>query len=188
MKRCPQCHTTYTDASLSYCLEDGSGLMEVASRPIDPAATIIMEPRITAPAQQAPFRPTATPAQPFGSPAPSWPPVGAPHTLHAAPTRPGRGAAVTSLLLAISSFLLLGFCVVSGATGVDDRLIGGIFILSALMALTGAILGIVATSRSSKDQSPQNARAMSLVALALNGMYLLITVVFLILGAIATSD
>jgi len=82
----------------------------------------------------------------------------------------------------------LGFCVVSGATGVDDRLIGGIFILSALTALTGAILGIVATSRSSKDQSPQNARAMSLVALALNGMYLLITVVFLILGAIATSD
>jgi hypothetical protein len=185
MKRCPQCHTTYPDDSLSYCLEDGSSLMNVASGPADPAATIIMEPRITVPQPHGQFRPTAMPPQPFVSQPASWPPAGVPHTLH--PTRAGGGAAITSLVLAISAFLLLGFCVISGATGVDERLIGGIFILSALLALTGAILGIVATSKSNKDQSPHNARAMSLVGLALNGLYLLITVVFLILGAVATS-
>jgi hypothetical protein len=52
----------------------------------------------------------------------------------------------------------------------------------------GAVLGIIAASKSSKDESAQNAKAMSIVALVLNGLYLLITVGFLILGAAASTN
>jgi hypothetical protein len=50
------------------------------------------------------------------------------------------------------------------------------------------VAGIVAISKSSKDTGPQNAKAMSVVALVLNGLYLLISVVFLVLGAVASSS
>jgi hypothetical protein len=88
-------------------------------------------------------------------------------------------------VLAISAYALLGFCIVAGASNVDAKLIGGIFLVSILLALAGAIVGIVATSRSSKEGSVQNAKAMAVVSLALNGLYLLISIVFLILGAAA---
>jgi hypothetical protein len=47
MKRCPSCNRTYTDASLNFCLEDGTPL--VADAPgLDPNATIrITDPRDT---------------------------------------------------------------------------------------------------------------------------------------------
>ncbi len=34
MKRCPKCNSTYTDESLSYCLADGSQLVEAAAEPM----------------------------------------------------------------------------------------------------------------------------------------------------------
>jgi hypothetical protein len=101
--------------------------------------------------------------------------------------RLGKGAAVTSLVCAIAAFLLLGFCIIGGATEVDESLLGGIFIFSVFLALVGAVLGIVAVSRSSKDTSAHNARTLAVVALVLNGMYLIISIVFLILGAAASS-
>ncbi|MBA2734024.1 MAG: hypothetical protein H0U54_14230, partial [Acidobacteria bacterium] len=97
----------------------------------------------------------------------------------------GRGAAVTSLICAIAAFVLLGFCIIAGATKVDESLIGGIFILSALLALVGAVLGIVAAAKSNRDTSPHNAKTLAVVALVLNGLYLTLTIVFLILGAVA---
>lgn len=40
MKRCPSCHTTYTDLSLNFCLEDGTPLVSELSPPLDPNATL----------------------------------------------------------------------------------------------------------------------------------------------------
>jgi hypothetical protein len=40
MKRCPTCNRTYSDASLNFCLEDGSQLQSDVPRPPDPNATI----------------------------------------------------------------------------------------------------------------------------------------------------
>jgi hypothetical protein len=57
MKRCPSCSRTYTDASLNFCLEDGTPL--VADAPgLDPNATIrITDPRDTnAPPPVEPYR------------------------------------------------------------------------------------------------------------------------------------
>jgi hypothetical protein len=191
MKRCPACHRTYADDTLSFCLDDGSPLFtEGAGASSDMAATIIMpDPRVTVPEKQETFSPPPRAPYPPTTPPPqAWPPVAAQlNRAAASPIRQGRGAAVTSLVLAVVSFFLLGFCIIGGATKVDDTLIGGIFLFSVLLALGGAILGIVAVSKSSKDTSPQNGKALSLIALVLNCLYLLITVIFLIVGAVAGS-
>jgi uncharacterized protein YlbG (UPF0298 family) len=40
MKRCPSCNRSYTDASLNFCLEDGTPLVADAPPPSDPNATM----------------------------------------------------------------------------------------------------------------------------------------------------
>lgn len=52
MKRCPTCNRTYTDPNLSYCVDDGTPLTEVA----DDASTII-------PQYRPPITPVAPPQQ-----------------------------------------------------------------------------------------------------------------------------
>ncbi len=49
MKRCPTCQRTYTDESLTFCLEDGSPLLSEASASSDepPATMILSEPPAT---------------------------------------------------------------------------------------------------------------------------------------------
>jgi hypothetical protein len=61
MKSCPNCNRTYTDASLNFCLEDGTPLVNAAAPGLDPNATIRYDPRDTkAPPEQAP-RPHVAP-------------------------------------------------------------------------------------------------------------------------------
>jgi hypothetical protein len=174
---------------LSYCLEDGAALVTDRFGSSDlPATLIIPEPRPTAQQKQETFRPSPASPQPYTAPPPAWSPVGVAQISPVAPARQGRGVALASLICAIAAFVLLGFCIVAGANGVESTLIGGIFLFSALSALVGAVLGIVATSKCSNDVSAQNAKTMSIVALALNCFYLLITALFLILGAINSSQ
>jgi hypothetical protein len=180
---------------MAFCLEDGSTLLSESANASDlPATLIIPDPRATNPVRPETFRPNPTPAtqrqppQAYNVPQHAWPPVQVQQTLPVAHgARQGRGLAITSLVCAIAAFLLLGFCIISGATGVDESLIGGIFIFSAIVGLLGAVLGLVAVVKTGRDTSPQNSKAMAVVALILNGVYLLIVVVFLVLGAIATS-
>jgi hypothetical protein len=194
MKSCPTCQRTYADDTLAFCLEDGSTLLGERANASDlPATLIIPDPRSTNPVRPETFRPNPTPAQAqppqaYNVPPSAWTPMQAPTTLPVAPAaRQGRGLAITSLVCAIAAFLLLGFCIISGATGVDESLIGGIFIFSAIVGLLGAVLGLVAVVKTGKDTSPQNSKAMAVVALILNGIYLLIVVIFLVLGAVASS-
>ena len=44
MKRCPQCNRTYSDATLSFCIDDGQLLSASYD---DPAATLPLTPRVT---------------------------------------------------------------------------------------------------------------------------------------------
>ncbi|MDT4954901.1 MAG: hypothetical protein QOJ02_3039 [Acidobacteriota bacterium] len=193
MKRCPSCQRTYTDDSLAFCLEDGSALLSERADASDLPATVIMpDPRMTNHARPETFRPNPTPTQAhppqqYTAPPPHWPPHLIPQAHPTSTARQGRGAAITSLICAISAFLLLAFCIISGARGADASLIGGIFIFSALIGLLGAVLGIVAAVKTGKDTNPQNSKVMAVVALVLNGIYLVIVVIFLVLGAIASS-
>ena len=185
MKRCPACQRAYTDDSLAFCLEDGSALLAASHDASElPATLIIPDPRVTARPEvkgpvQAPVYNAATPA---------WPPVVGQHAYPGAPSTPaGKGMSLASLLCAIAAFLLLVFCIFGGAAGVKDSLLGGVFIFSAFLALAGAVVGIVAVVRTGKNAGAQNARIMALIALVLNGLYLLITIVFLIIGATMSS-
>lgn len=192
MKRCPVCQRAYADDSLTYCLEDGSALIGDTSRGADlPATLIIPDPRVTVPANQETYRPGTPPVQQRYQPppAPSWPPAAAAPQFSQPSVAPqGRSAAVTALILAILSYAILAFCIIGGAIGLENTLLGGVFLFSVVLALTGAILGIIATSRSSRDVSGQNNKTLSVVALVLNGLYLLVTIVFLILAAVTSSD
>jgi hypothetical protein len=68
MKRCPTCQRTYTDASLNFCLEDGTPLLSEAA-PSPPPVEIYHQP---APPLLNQLDPTAQPRQ--WSPMPAMPP------------------------------------------------------------------------------------------------------------------
>lgn len=183
MKRCPACQRTYTDDSLTFCLEDGSTLLADNYGSSDlPATVIIPDPRVTARARQDVRSPVPSPV--YTAP-PTWPPViGQPAYPGATSAPGGKGLPLSSLLCAIAAFLLLVFCIFGGAAGVNESLLGGVFIFSAFLALVGAVLGIISVVKTGKDSSLQNARVMGIIALLLNSLYLLITVAFLIIAAV----
>ncbi|HEX8846573.1 MAG TPA: hypothetical protein VF791_18145 [Pyrinomonadaceae bacterium] len=194
MKRCPSCQRAYADDTLIFCLEDGSTLLSETSSGADQPATLIMnDPRITLPgsaetAEPAPMPVAVPPPQRYIAPQASWTPAPRPpQAFQATAARQGRGLAIASLVLAITAFLLLAFCFIGGASGVNSELIGGIFIFAAFLGLTGAVLGIVAVAKAGKDMSPQNSKVTAVVALVLNCVYLFITLLLLILGATANS-
>ena len=193
MKKCPSCQRTYEDDSLAFCLEDGTSLVSESATASDLPATLIMaDPRLTLPQRPETAKPIppaqATLPQAYTAQPPAWAPAPpAPQAYQPGSVRRGRGVAITSLICAIAAFVLLGFCILAGATGVNEDLIGGLFIFSAIVGLLGAVLGIVAVIKTGRDTSPQNSKPMAVVGLVLNGLYLLVVLVFLILGAVATS-
>lgn len=80
MKRCPTCKRTYTDASLNFCLEDGSPLTQDAPPPADPNATMryatardTTEPPPTE--IYHPSTPQLMQSQPPTQPQPQWSPM-----------------------------------------------------------------------------------------------------------------
>ncbi|HSE33575.1 MAG TPA: hypothetical protein VLA93_18525 [Pyrinomonadaceae bacterium] len=76
MKRCPSCNRTYTDASLNFCLEDGTPLTQDAPPPPDPNATMrYASARNTAePPPTEIYRPDTNPVTPHVAPPPPQPP------------------------------------------------------------------------------------------------------------------
>ncbi|MDQ3818894.1 MAG: hypothetical protein M3362_14640 [Acidobacteriota bacterium] len=192
MKRCPACQRTYEDDSLAFCLDDGSALVSEGSDASDQPATLIMaDPRLTNPVrpETAPAPPVhqSAPPQGYTAPPPGWSPIRPPQMYGMVSARQGRGLAVTSLVLAIAGFLLLVICIAAGSAGANPSLLGGIFLLSALLALIGAVLGIVAVVKAGRDTSPQNSKGMGVVGLVLNCVYLVVVIVILTLGVIANS-
>lgn len=92
MKRCPTCQRTYTDDSLTFCLEDGALLInEASSSSSEPPATMILsEPpatssnRSAAPTEIYNATPTQGAASPgYTTPPPSWTPPPQSSTPHA---------------------------------------------------------------------------------------------------------
>jgi hypothetical protein len=78
MKRCPSCNRTYTDASLNFCLEDGTPLVNEAAPGGDPNATIRYDIRDTNPPKTEiypSFPPASSPPAAGSQPPASRPPV-----------------------------------------------------------------------------------------------------------------
>lgn len=80
MKRCPTCQRTYTDDSLTFCLEDGAPLASETSSSSEPPATMILSepPATTSNRAAAPTEVySAQPTQGGGSPGYTTPPPSA---------------------------------------------------------------------------------------------------------------
>jgi len=80
MKRCPSCNRTYTDASLNFCLEDGTPLTQDAPPPPDPNATMryAVARDTTEPPPTEIYRPDTNPVTPQvvpPPPPPQWTPM-----------------------------------------------------------------------------------------------------------------
>ncbi len=68
MKTCPTCNRSYTDASLNFCLEDGTPLVNTSAPGFDPNATIrYTEPRETKAPPAPPYVQPSGPASQPGS-------------------------------------------------------------------------------------------------------------------------
>lgn len=118
MKSCPTCNRSYTDASLNFCLEDGTPLVQSAAPGFDPNATIRYDdPRDTKSPPPPPppeVRPTAPPTyQP--TPVVSQPPTFAP-TPPSMMTAPGaRGKKTSVVWWVLGGALVLAVIVVGVA-------------------------------------------------------------------------
>ena len=123
MKKCPSCSRTYTDDSLSFCLDDGSPLLSVgasnSSPAYDPGATLQYTPaRETNPPPPQNYGPAQTPgAQPF-TPTPSWTPL--PPAGGALPGQTGqkKSKAIYWILGGVAALIVVG--------------IGGVILILAL--------------------------------------------------------
>jgi hypothetical protein len=75
MKRCPTCHRTFTDETLSFCLDDGTPLLDQSgSGPQSYGSNINIKPPQTlgnAPAPTVAYRPNT---MPVNQPSPAWQP------------------------------------------------------------------------------------------------------------------
>ena len=62
MKRCPACQRTYAEDSMTFCLYDGTPLLNVEPGQFEPPPTV----------QTPDPRATGQPAQPFAPPPPTY--------------------------------------------------------------------------------------------------------------------
>lgn len=84
MKRCPSCNRTYTDASLNFCLEDGTPLVSDSGQKADPNATVRYDNRDTNPPKTEIYPSFPSPSSPK-SPASPPPAAAAPPSFPPSP-------------------------------------------------------------------------------------------------------
>jgi len=199
MKRCPTCTRTFLDEHLSYCIDDGTPLVEQAqSSSFDPQSTVLdPTPQATRDvresAQTRPFRPDEMPG---GWPQPhSWkepsaplaPPVtpswGAPATPPAAwtpPPPPGGQYAVRKSQqnpIAIASLAL----------GVFSLTIGLCCYLGLGAGPIAVILGAVSLSQMKNSPTQSASKGMAIAGIATGAVAFGINLLFIILGVAMSS-
>jgi hypothetical protein len=107
MKQCPACNRSYTDDGLSFCLEDGTPLVNAgadSSSSFDPSATLAFTPaRETNPPPVNIYSPGQTPPSPAQPPWSPTPPAYRPEPQHA------RKSSTTPWIIgAIAAVIVLG--------------------------------------------------------------------------------
>ncbi len=171
MKRCPACNRTFTDKSLSFCIEDGSRLVRDESASgldsqatavfPDPPPTVQMPPpratgHVAGPFPNAPPRP-----QPYGwaneSP-PAWIPPPPPPR----PANQQQTLAIVSLILGLLSITFGWIC-------------GG-----PVLSFFAVLLGAIALAQIKSNPVQYAGKVPALVGLITGGIVLLFTLAMLI--------
>jgi len=142
MKSCPNCNRTYTDASLNFCLEDGTPLVTAPAPGIDPNATIRYDPRDT----KAPPDPIQRQAAPSYQAPPPIPSQGSSfgQQQHAPMRSPGAPARKSNMI-----WWVLGGAVVAGI----------IVVGAAIMILALASMG--SNSNTNTNRANTNVRIVN---------------------------
>ena len=177
MRRCPKCNQEFTDEWLTFCTQDGTTLVDVATSQSDPPPTLVrpMPPSVSPteqPTLDMPGHYSPPVAQYIPPPAPlqsGWTPPPPP----AYPTRPQQGLAVTSLILGIAS-VTLGLCCYFG-------------ILTAPIAV---VLGIVSLVQIKNDPTKFGGKGLAIGGIITGGLYFAIValiVVFYGLGFLLSA-
>lgn len=181
MKRCPSCNNTYTDDSLSFCIDDGSPLVpdapELESQPTailgDPPPTVVMPPpRQT---QYAP-RPSDAPSPP--------PPYGWAQNDSAGSLSPPGPAAFTRRPSPQQTLPLISL--VAGLVGITFGWICG----GWLFGIVAVVLGVVGLIQIKKDPINYSGKPLAIAGLLIGSLVLLINLAimaFWIVMAIANS-
>jgi hypothetical protein len=160
MKQCPQCHQTYTDDQLNFCLEDGELLTAVApGRPSslyadDPPPTVLLnESRVTNPANW--------PTSPQPSPVARW--QGVQQDMQ------GRGLSSPAGFVASKDQTIPTISLILGiASVVLICCYGGIW-----LGLPAAILGFLGMRNADSNGSRYGGRGMAIGGMVLGGISLL---------------
>jgi len=169
MKRCPTCNQTFEEEWLGFCTQDGTALIEDASKANEPRPTIVSP----APSSASPYQQNA-PSGGFGAPAPQYQPpqpMQSNWTPPPPPTRstgPQQGLALTSLILGIFS-ITFGICCSVG-------------LLTAPVAI---VLGIVSLVQIKNEPTKFTGKPLAITGIVAGGAYLAFWVVIVLLYGVA---
>ena len=174
MKICPSCKRTFNDDTLSFCLEDGSPLMNASSS--SQAATEVM---YQSPVTSARTNQT-TPQQHIHTQPPTQTPS---QQIYERPSNAGRMLAIFSILFTLSSILF--FIIALIVVTLDYQTLGGgIVILSMFVVPIGTIIGLIALWRAFRSRDGKGAKVSASVAITINILFVLAFVGLMLLGAI----
>ena len=163
MKQCPQCHQTYSDDQLNFCLNDGEMLSSYvqATQPggyadDSPPTMLLDPPRQTDPINWPQDPPSAPPVQWSGQP---W------NALQgAAPLSPNQTLALVSMGLGIGS-MTIGWCCSLGL----------------LLSPAALITGFIALSQIKKDPQANGGRGFAIAGIATGSVFIAIYVLIIVL-------
>ncbi len=177
MKRCPSCNKTYTDDSLSFCIDDGSPLSVDAqgleSQPTailgDPPPTVVMPP--PRPTQYAP-RPSDAPTPP--------PPYGWARDESAGSLSPSGPAAFIRRPSPQQTLPLISL--IAGLVGITFGWICG----GPLFGIVAVVLGVVALIQIKKDPINNAGKPLAITGLLIGSLVLLINLAIMAFWIVMT--
>ena len=185
MKRCPSCQRTYDDKSQSFCLTDGTRLVDAGGQAYD--KTLVAQPPPAPQPEASPhYRPqpqAASHYSPQANQSPSWPQQGAPATPNPGweavqPQSPYQGSAPSDARVAAAAqgrrrglgiaALLLGILSIQNTLFIYFFWIqyySPVRKITSGMAIVGLILGIIAATLSVANPARHAGRGLAVTGI-----------------------
>ncbi|HVS21240.1 MAG TPA: DUF4190 domain-containing protein [Pyrinomonadaceae bacterium] len=181
MKRCPTCNQTFDEEWLSFCTQDGTGLIEDSARLSEPPPTVMAppmppsvspneQPTINLPGSEFTPAPAPRPYNPPQPMQPSWQPPPQPMQSGWQPppppayaNKPKQGLAIASLILGLAS-VTIGLCCYFGT----------------LTAPVAIILGIISLVQIKNNPTENTGKPLSIIGIVSGALYFVV-IAFIIL-------
>ena len=178
MKTCTKCARTYSDNTLSFCLECGSPLIGVSSS--SQAKTEVMYQTPTTNVQATPTVGQQTPftQQPQYQSTPTQKPSNIGRTLIIV------FLAIFSILSTLGAVLFFAIGIGAAALNAEDTTVGVFVLIAMFIPLAGTLFGLIALYLAFRKHGGKGVKWISVIAILLNLLYVLGFVGLMLLGAI----